>query len=269
MVDLPNSRNGMKALDVAIRAAKEAGRIIVERYRSDIKVQHKGRGNIVTDVDLLVERETIAFLREEYPTHGILSEESVKEESSSGYTWIVDPLDGTRNYASGVPMFSVNLALVLGGEVILGITYDPLRNELFWAQKGRGAFLNDAPISVSSNETVKASLIGSDMGYDDEKARRALELVLALWPGMQSMRIMGSAALGLAYAACGRLDLYFHHSLAPWDIVSGILLVKEAGGVITDRDGGPVGIHSSGVIASNKAIHADFLKLTEGLAWRS
>jgi len=120
---------------------------------------------------------------------------------------------------------------------VLGLTYDPLREELFHAIKGQGAFVNGSPISVSKQDSVQASVLALDMGYSEELARKACEMLIFLWPGMQTTRIMGSAALGLAYAATSRVDLYFHHFLAPWDLVSGILLVQEAGGVITQGNG--------------------------------
>lgn len=262
MIDLPLARNGGKAVEVATRAILEAGEIATAHFQIQKEVTQKGRGNVVTDVDLLAEKTIVEYLQRQYPTHAILSEESHTSPDNSEYTWIIDPLDGTRNYASCLPHFSVTIALAQGDEVVLGLIFDPLRRELFRAEKGGGAFLNDRPISVSQKTSVQASVLGLDMGYDDERARRALQLLLALWPGMQSVRIMGSAALGLAYAACGRLDLYFHHLLFPWDLASGIVLVKEAGGVVTERDGGQITVHSKGAIAANSAVHADFLKLT-------
>ncbi len=268
MSDLPLARSGRSAAEIANQAVEEAGEIIKRRFRGEKQVQFKGRGNIVTDVDLEVEKNTMALLKSEYPNHGIISEESTEDKGDSDYTWIIDPVDGTRNYASGIPMFCFAIALVRDEEVLLSNVYDPIKEELFWAQKGMGAFLNGSPIFVSQMETVQSSIIGFDMGYDDERARKALDLIIALWPGMQTIRIMGAAVLGLAYAACGRLDLYFNHSLFPWDLASGILLVTEAGGKITNRDGEPISIHSSGAIASNAAIHSDFMRLTQGQPWK-
>lgn len=268
MLTLPTSRSGKTALEVATRAVKKAGALITARFHTEKKVTSKGRGNVVTDVDLLVEREVIEFLQDEYPDHGILCEETGGKESFSEYTWILDPLDGTRNFASGIPFFSVALALAKGEDVLLGMVFDPIRSELFRAEKGKGASLNDMPISVSKKESLQASVVGFDMGYDDDMARTALRLITSLWPGMQSIRVMGSAALGVAYAACGRVDIYFHHSLYPWDIAGGLLLVREAGGVATEKDGGPAIIKSRAVIASNPIIHADFMRLTESDPWR-
>jgi len=263
VIVLPMAKSGGKAVEVATRAIVEAGEIATAHFQAQKEVREKGRGNVVTDVDLLAEKTIVERLQREYPTHGILSEESHTSPDKSEYTWIIDPLDGTRNYASNLPHFSVTIALAHDEEVVLGLIYDPLRRELFRAEKGGGAFLNDSPISVPQRTSVQASVLGLDMGYDDEKGRRALQLLLALWPGMQTVRIMGSAALGLAYAACGRLDLYFHHLLFPWDLAAGIVLVKEAGGVVTERDGGPISVYSQGAIAANSAVHADFLRLSQ------
>jgi fructose-1,6-bisphosphatase/inositol monophosphatase family enzyme len=182
--------------------------------------------------------------------------------------WVVDPLDGTRNYLSAIPMFCINIALCHNEEPLLALTFEPVRGEEFLALAGWGATLNERPMRASSRESVMASVLAVDMGYDDDRAARALSLVRELWPGMQSLRVIGSAALGLAYAACGRFDLFVHHMLYPWDIAAGILLVREAGGLITDRDGGPIGIRSEGVIAGAPGAHGDFLRLAAGRAWR-
>jgi fructose-1,6-bisphosphatase/inositol monophosphatase family enzyme len=231
-------------------------------------VRAKGRGNIVTAADLASERAIQEILAVEYPDHSVLSEETAATARSEGWTWVVDPLDGTRNYLSGIPMFCINVALCHNAEPLLGLTFEPVRREEFFALSGGGAFLNERPIRASTKESVMASVLAIDMGYDDARAGRALSLVRELWPGMQSLRVIGSAALGLAYAACGRFDLFVHHMLYPWDIAAGILLVREAGGAITDRDGGPIGLRSEGVIAGAPGAHADFLRLASGRAWR-
>jgi fructose-1,6-bisphosphatase/inositol monophosphatase family enzyme len=231
-------------------------------------VRAKGRGNIVTAADLASERAIQEILAVEYPDHSVLSEETAATARSEGWTWVVDPLDGTRNYLSGIPMFCINIALCHNAEPLLGLTFEPVRGEEFFALSGAGAFLNERPIRASTKESVMASVLAIDMGYDDARAGRALSLVRELWPGMQSLRVIGSAALGLAYAACGRFDLFVHHMLYPWDVAAGMLLVREAGGAITDRDGGPVGIRSEGVIAGAPGAHADFLRLAAGRVWR-
>lgn len=264
MVQLPLARSGRGALEVATQAAKDAGGIIRAHFHGERHVEYKGRSDIVTDVDLLAEKAIISLLREEYPGFGIISEEAEEIAADLGYTWIVDPLDGTRNFVYGIPHFCVSIALAQGDEVLLGVIYDPLRGEFFRAEKGKGAFLDDAPISVSATGTVQGSLVGFDMGYEAERGREVLEVAGALWPGIHSVRVMGSAALGLAYAACGRLDIYLHLSLFPWDLAAGMLLVTEAGGMVTEIDGKPVSIRSKKVIATSKPIHEDFMGRVRG-----
>lgn len=260
---LPLSQSGQAPRTVAQPIITEAGEIALAHFFAEKEIVQKGRGNVVTNVDLLLEKHLVTRLRQEFPTFGFLTEESPAIAGDSNYTWIIDPLDGTRNYASGIPYFCISLALVQGEEVLLGLTYDPVRREHFWAEKGGGAFCNERRLAVARKPNLQASLIGFDMGYHDDRARESLETVLGFWPGIQSMRVMGSAALSLAYVAAGRLDLYFHGHLYPWDVACGLLLVTEAGGKITDRQGGPFTIHSSGAIAANEAVHADFLKRSQ------
>ena len=265
---IPGSTSGRDVLTIAIEAARRSGDIILDRFHTQKEISFKGRANVVTDVDVLAEKAALQLLRDEYPDFGILSEESDPIVTGSSYTWVLDPLDGTRNYASGIPHVSVVVALAQNGEVIVGVTYDPLRKEVFTAEKGNGAYLNDMPISVSSREEIPDCLLGFDMGYVDEKAVLALDMVKSLWPGMQSIRVMGSGALGLAYAACGRVDIYFHHRLYPWDVASGLLLLSEAGGRVVDRHGNPATLESESVIASSPHLISRFLAATEGLDWR-
>lgn len=261
MTGVPLSRSGKEALDVAIMAARGAGEILKAHFREERQIRFKGRANIVTEVDLLAEDSLKSFLQTEYPDHSILSEESEPISGDSNYTWILDPLDGTNNYSFGIPFFSTVIALTSGDDVLLGIVYDPLSDELFAAQKGKGTTLNSNPVSVSGKKRVQDSLIGLDLGYVDEKGKKLLEFITGLWPNMYAFRIMGSAALGMAYASCGRLDLYFHLLVYPWEIACGQLLVTEAGGVATDWEGRPPGVDESSIIASNEAIHADFLNI--------
>jgi len=261
MTTLPVSKSGKNALEVATEAARKAGEVLKTHFRQERQVKFKGRANVVTDVDLQSENCLKSFLRAEYPDHSILSEESEAISGNSSYKWILDPLDGTNNYSFGIPFFSIVIALTRGKDVLLGIVYDPLRDEMFSARKGKGATLNNSPIHVTGKKTVQESLIGLDLGYVDEKGKRSLEFITSLWPKMYAYRIMGSAALGMAYTACGRLDLYFHFLLYPWELACGQLLVTEADGVVTDLEGNPPKIGQGSVIASNKAVHADFLRI--------
>jgi fructose-1,6-bisphosphatase/inositol monophosphatase family enzyme len=270
LIELPVARSGDDAESVALRCVHEGGRLALERFHQPQAVTVKGRGDLVTQVDLAIEAHIIRLLADEFPDHAILSEESNAGTTAAdnGWTWVVDPLDGTRNYVSGIPIFCVNVAVCLDGDPVLAMTYDPVHGELFRAREGGGAWLGEQPVHASQNPSVQASVIGFDMGYDDARAGHMLSLMRSLWPGVQNLRLLGSAALGLAYAACGRFDLFTHNYLFPWDLAAGILLVREAGGVITDRDGGPVSMHSEGTIAGGPSVHADFLRLAAGKPWR-
>ena len=256
-------------MQVAHDVALHAGEMLREGFGKVQDISYKGRGNIVTEMDTRVEAEVFTVLGREFPGMALLGEESSGEQSTdSGYVWIVDPLDGTRNYASGIPFFSVVVGLALDGEPLLGVNYDPIRDETFHAERGKGAFLNDAPISVSKTSALDESILGMDLSYNNEGAANGLEVIATVWPGMQTARIMGSAALGISYVAAGRTDLYFHHKLAPWDQVAGLVLVQEAGGTVTDRAGRRAGLNSDGLIASNSDLHREFMHKTEALAWR-
>jgi fructose-1,6-bisphosphatase/inositol monophosphatase family enzyme len=263
---VPVAASGHSAIDVARSAAREAGRRARARFRQPQQITVKGRGNLLTDTDLELERYLTETLLEEFRGHKVLSEETASGTATSGWVWVVDPLDGTRNFVSGIPFFCINVALCCDGEPVVAVTHDPNHDESFWAERGGGAWVNDQPVHVSQAPSVQQSVLGIDLGYDDPRGKVLLHLAHELFPGAQSLRIPGSAALGLAYAACGRYDLFIHHHLYPWDIAAGILLVREAGGVITSHLGGPVTIASRTVIAGGAAAHGDFLRWQEAHA---
>ena len=249
MNDLPQSLSGQNVLTIATQAAREAGAILKEYYSQDKQIESKGNRNLVTEADLRSEKCILKILQAEYPGHSILCEESGQNETASEYRWIIDPLDGTTNYAFGIPNFCVSIALTFNDDVLLGVLYDPLKDELFRAQKGSGAFLNDSPISVANERGLGMTLIGFDLGYDDTASKEMISMANELWSARTTFRLMGSAALGIIYVACGRLDLYFHRSLYPWDIAAAILLLREAGGEITDWEGKPATVWSKQIIA--------------------
>jgi myo-inositol-1(or 4)-monophosphatase len=258
MQSIPPSKSGKTALEVAIQAAQKAGDVLLANFHSDKQVKHKGKGNLVTQIDLLAEKAVMEVLKQEYPDHKILSEETNSTTDISGYTWIVDPLDGTNNYVYGVPFFCTNVALAKDEDILVGVSYAPMTRELFWAETGKGAYLNDSPIHVSQVSTLEAAMVGFDLGYDDGEAREMLDLATKLWGKIHCMRLIGSSALGLAYVAAGRISLYYHRFIYPWDIAPGLLLVKEAGGQVTDWQGKPATLHNSQIIASNSKLHSAF-----------
>ena len=242
--------------------------MVSSRFLTEKEISFKGWANIVTDVDLESEKTILGILTSEFPQFSILSEESEPVSNASAYTWVVDPIDGTRNFAEGIPHFCLVVALAKGSEMVVGVTYDPIRNELFTAEQGQGAFLNGDRISVSQRQEVPDSMLGFDLGYVGETAGLALDMVRSLWPNIQGMRLMGSSALGLAYAACARMDIYFHHHLSPWDVAAGLLLVREAGGEVVDKHGAPSNLFTPSTIASSPRLIERFLAATEGLEWR-
>ena len=273
-MSIPIGVGGKTALEVAREAAKLAGTFARERFDQEKGIRFKRPGDIVTEVDTQAEAMVFSLIREEFPGHTLVGEESAEESESDvradeGYAWIVDPVDGTRNYAMGIPIYSTVVGLALDGEVLVGVNYDPERDDLFEAERGAGAYLNGKRIHVSGKPALEDCIIGFDLPYDDVGARYELDMLAqAVWPNMGTVRTIGSSALGISYAADGRTDLYFQHRLSPWDMVAGILLVEEAGGVITDRNGNRATLYSDGIIASNASLHAEFLRLTEGTDWR-
>lgn len=266
---LPATPDGRTALDVALEATTAAGEIIRSGWNSDRQITFKGRADIVTDIDVAAEKAMLEILTGAFPHFGILAEESPPVPGASPYRWVVDPLDGTRNYAQSIPHFCTIVALAQNDHIIAGVIYDPVREETFTAAAGQGAYLNGQPIAVSAAAELSRSLLSCDLGYVDEKAALALDLLRSLWPGLYSVRLMGSAGLGLAYAAAGRVDLFFHHSLAPWDLAAGLILAQEAGAIIVDRHGAPAGLFTPSVICSSPALIQQFLEATDGLPWRT
>jgi len=284
MPELPLSRSGKSAADVARLCAQEASRVIMAAFGQGSEVRVKGRGNFVTETDLAAEHAVIELLRLEYPDHAVLSEESGHETGDTrhedavsrvtspvcrdeGWMWVVDPLDGTHNFTRGIPYFAFNISLCHRREPLLGLTYAPATGEEFFAEQGAGLTVNGRPARASAAELLGDCVVGVDLGYEDRRAARMLELVAEVWP-VQSVRVMGSAALGLAYAACGRYDLFLHHFLYPWDIAAGIVLVREGGGAVLDRDGGAVSIDSEGVVAGAPGAVKEMLSLVRGRPWR-
>jgi myo-inositol-1(or 4)-monophosphatase len=234
------------------------------RYGRSEDVLAKGRGNFVTETDLAVHNVVLDILRSEYSDHEVLSEEAPGNERAdgrSGWLWVVDPIDGTHNYSQGVPHFCFTIALCDDGEPVLGLTRAPVTGEEFFARKGGGLLVNGEPAAVSATPSLGESVLGVDLGYDDERASKLISLLAGVWPGVQAVRVMGSAALGLAFAACGRFDVYVHHFLYPWDSAAGVLLVKEGGGLVLDPEGRPATVYSDAIVAGAPGAVQDFLRL--------
>ena len=264
-------KSGQTSLHCVIQVALDAGQILRKKFTREKKILFKGLRDIVTDVDLIVEKKIRENLKEEFPDIGFVGEETMEDERANykqGYKWIVDPIDGTRNFAAGIPFFSLVIGLSFNEKIILAVNYDPLRNEMFSSENGKGAFLNDKKIIVSKKKSLDESIIGVDLSYEEKGALKTIEPILKMWPNIQTARIMGSAALGLSYVAAGRTDLYFHYQLQPWDQIAGILLIKEAGGIVSDRLGKKIELFSKGIVAANSKIHSEFMEISKELDFR-
>jgi myo-inositol-1(or 4)-monophosphatase len=249
-------------LNFAIRVAKDAGRLLRDRVGTRIDIDHKGAIDIVTDVDLASERLIREAISTYYPRHEILAEEGGLSESGSEYRWIVDPLDGTTNYAHGYPTFCVSIALECKGEVVLGVVCDPMRDELFTAELGGGAALNNRPIHVSKTADLMQGLLSTGFPYDIRTSKLTnLDHWANFAMNAQALRRDGAAALDLCYVACGRFDGFWELNLSPWDTAAGTLIVTEAGGRVTDFAGGPFSNYKLEVVASNGLIHDRMLEV--------
>ncbi|MEN3336287.1 MAG: monophosphatase [Blastocatellia bacterium] len=247
-------------LDFAIRVAQDAGRLLRDRVGTTIDIGHKGAINIVTDVDLASERLIREAIASHYPRHQVLGEEGGLADSSSDYRWVVDPLDGTTNFAHGFPVFAVSIALEYRSETSVGVVYDPMRDELFAAEKGTGATLNRRSIHVSNTAELTRSLLSTGFPYD---IRTSTLNNLDHWKNFamnaQALRRIGSAALDLCYVACGRFDGFWELNLGAWDSAAGALIVAEAGGQVTDFSGGLFSNYEPQTLASNGLIHAQMM----------
>lgn len=273
-----NKTSGKNQLEVAIQCAQAAAGIIQRRlpdtvgHDSKIKLGLKtknGWNDRVTEVDSQAENAIIDILKSEYPDHQIIAEESGLQGSfSSNYQWYIDPIDGTRNFASGLPHTCVSIGLWKNFSPILGVLIDPIRNEIFTAVNGQGAKVNGTKVSASEEDDLSESLLGFDMGYNPKQGNYLLSAINDLWPQFQSVRMMGSAALGITYSGCARLDLYAHHYVQPWDIAAAIIFVQEAGGIVTDLNGETIHPNSGHIIAGSPSIHKIFLGKTVESQWR-
>jgi myo-inositol-1(or 4)-monophosphatase len=250
-------------LNIAIGAARAAGNMII-RYinRIDsVAVQSKRRNDFVSEVDRLAEREIIAVIRRAYPQHAILAEESGGHGGSDEYQWLVDPLDGTTNFLHGFPQYAVSIALKHRDSSQLGVVYDPFKEELFTAYRGAGATLNSRRIRVSQATSLSGALLGTGIPYrPDQDLDAYLVTLKALMPDTAGIRRAGSAALDLAYVACGRLDGFWEFGLRPWDMAAGTALVQEAGGMLGDISGGSGYLNTGNIVAASPKVFQAMIK---------
>lgn len=246
-------------LNIAVRAARAAGDLIV-RYvdRVDsLKISPKGRNDFVSEVDRQAEQEIVNVLRKAFPSHSFLGEEGGRHGGPKGeFVWVIDPLDGTTNFLHGFPQFAVSIALLHKGRIECGVIYDPLRQELFTAKRGGGATLENRRLRVSKQKGFQGALLGTGFPFKEQRHNDAyFGMFRELMKDTAGIRRAGSAALDLAYVACGRLDGFWEIGLMPWDMAAGVLLIQEAGGIVTDFEGGDKFLETGNVLTANPKLH--------------
>lgn len=250
-------------INIAVEAARSAGTLITRAMKrlDTIKIAEKHPNDFVTEVDQRVEQEIISIIKKAYPSHGILGEEG-GEIKGDDYQWIIDPIDGTRNFIHGFPHFAVSIAVTYKNKIEHGVIYDPVRQELFTATRGKGAQLNERRIRVAQRKNLEECLLGTGFAYRHADKTNTMQgkILDSILPICGDMRRAGAATLDLAYVACGRLDGFWEIGLQIWDIAAGILLIKEAGGMVCDPHGGEDYLKTGNVVGANPAIMRQFLK---------
>jgi len=248
-------------LDIAVDVALESGARLAERFTAGVRAEAKGRFDLVTDADHVAEQIILRRLRAELPSHTLVAEESGESVgSSSSFRWYVDPLDGTKNFARGYPAFSVSLALEHDGELVVGVVFDPLRQELFAAERGSGAFCNERRMRVSDAARLEQCLIATGFPSATRHGCSDMRLLTELSLATQGLRRTGSSALDLAYVASARLDAFWDIGLKPWDVAAGALLVSESGGFCSDLRGGRMTLSGAQLLADNGALHEQLVQ---------
>ena len=252
-----------KVAQTGRQAALAAGAVLRQNYSKPHQITMKGAIDPVTETDLQSQEMIIALIRQTFPDHVILAEETIGDSRRPGvsrecaaYRWIIDPLDGTVNFAHGYPAFCVSIACEAAGVLQYGVIYDPLRDELFEARKGQGAWLNGRAIRVSQTDRLERALVATGFPYDiRERLPETIGRISRILGKVQGLRRGGSAALDMCYVACGRFEGFYEENLKPWDTAAGLLLISEAGGRVTRFDGGPYDIYSPNILASNGLVH--------------
>ena len=256
-------KNRTEELDAAKNAAKEAGKILMENY-GKVAPRFKKDRSIVTDADIASEERIKEMLSARFPTYSFLAEESGLEDRGSEYEWVIDPLDGTTNYSIRNPFFNVSIALAKNGLPVLGVVYYPFQDELFHAVEGGGAYMNGVKIAVSKTSALRDAFVCFCNAHDPETVKRAVSAYARIKPVTDRLRQVGAGALELAYVGAGRADAYYMLKQNPWDVAAGTLIVKEAGGTVSDIEGKPFSMRSRDAVASNGPLHKELLGLLKG-----
>jgi len=256
----------MRLMEFMKELASDAGAVVASYFQGRFEIESKDSApngtDIVTDADKASERFIMDQIRKSFPSHDILTEETKTKSTGSRSLWIIDPLDGTVNFAHSYPHFGVSIGFMEDNIIKAGAVFDPIRQEMFWAYRGGGAFLNGDAIHVTQSDNLYRSIIGTGFPYDKAKSTvNNIKEFCQVIPRVQGVRRSGSAALDLAWVACGRLDGFWELKLKPWDFAAGTILVQEAGGKVTDRHGSAMEIRSPSIVATNTFIHDELLRI--------
>lgn len=250
------TKNLQSYLDLSKKIAQSAGKILLEGQQKGFSIDYKGKSNLVTEIDKKSEQYIVGELRKAYPDHSILGEEGSNETHNVNYRWIIDPIDGTTDYAHGHPYYCVSIGLEIEGEIAVGTVFAPVYNEMFTAAKGMGAFLNGKKISVSDIENIEESLLGTGFNPSaPELSKQNITHFEHFQDHSHGIRRCGAAALDICYVAAGRLDGFWENGLSAWDMAAGKIIVEEAGGTITALNGSPFNIEDRQILATNGKIH--------------
>ena len=252
----------MSYLEVAEETARKAAKVLLENLGKVKEIEFKAKNSLVTEVDKLSEKIIIDNIKKNFPTHDVFAEESGKDLSDSDYLWLIDPIDGTTNYAHAYPFFSISIALEVKGEVVAGLVYDPVKDEMFTAEKGKGAFLNSEKIHVSKSDVIKHCHVCTGFMHEvewmvEENIRHFGNFIRRA----RAVRRDGSAALDLCYVACGRFDGFWELGLNPWDTAAAVLIVKEAGGHVCKFDGSEYSIYDKEILATNSIVQDQMMEI--------
>jgi myo-inositol-1(or 4)-monophosphatase len=253
---IPETSHG----EIALRAVIAAGRVLQKKFYETREVYSKGYRDIVTDADFAADRAARTILHRAFPEHAVLSEEDTAPPRRAEYTWVMDPLDGTTNYARRIPIFCVSIALVRRGQPLVGVVYDPLRRECFFAERGRGAFLNGVRLHASKTASFEDAVIGYELARAPSLRTLGMKMFAHFASQSVTARVGGSAALSLCYIGAGRLDTYMQLTLSSWDVAAGILIAREAGARVTHLDGKPATLKGGAYLAGAPKLFPEFLK---------
>ncbi|MDD4333348.1 MAG: inositol monophosphatase [Patescibacteria group bacterium] len=254
-----------RAKKISIIAAREAGKLLMKNLTKVKQMSLKAKHDIVTEIDLKAEKIIIDKIKRAFPDHNILSEESIASNKDSEYSWVVDPIDGTINFYHATAPFRVAICLTKNGSPLLSTIYNPIKNELYYAEKGKGATINNKPIRVNKNKKAENSVVMTHISSKEDARERTISALNSIFNKTLHMRAFGSGIAAMTYVASGKFDVFFNVRTYPWDILAGALLIEEAGGIVTDIEGKKITLKSNSVLATNGKVHKQILELLKNI----